>query len=58
MEEVEKKSCCDCKFYDGICCMYKCAIKAIRYESEEAKNCKAYEKGIYNMIELEKSNYQ
>lgn len=55
---LEKKSCFECSFYDGICCMYKCAVKAIRNEEESAKNCPHYKKGEYNADKLEKNDYQ
>ena len=50
--------CCDCKFFDGECCMYDCKSKAIVNCEDEAKNCNHYSIGEFNWDELEKSNYK
>lgn len=50
--------CCNCKFFDGECCMYDCKSKAIVNCEDEAKNCNHYCIGKFNWDELEKSNYK
>lgn len=50
--------CCNCKFYDGCCCMYDCALKAILHEDVTAKHCEYFELGEYSEEELEKNNYK
>lgn len=57
MKDLEK-DCCDCKFFDGVCCMYKCKCSAILDTETSAHDCKQYTLGNYNQIELEQSNYQ
>lgn len=56
MENI--KSCCDCKFFDGVCCMYEYNFLAILDEEESAEKCNHYEFGIYNEKELEIRNYK
>ncbi|EQC1535619.1 hypothetical protein [Clostridium botulinum] len=53
-----KKHCYNCKFYDGFCCMYKCALMAILDEESEAVNCKNYIQGSYDAEELEETDYR
>lgn len=55
---MEEKNCCDCKFYDGCCCMYECRCKAILNELKTGKSCPHFQKGKYDEDELERSNYQ
>ncbi|MGI9862699.1 hypothetical protein SDD30_15085 [Moorella naiadis] len=52
------KSCWDCKYYDGLCCMYNCKAEAILDGEETAKNCQHYTIGEYNPDELEKTGYK
>jgi hypothetical protein len=54
----QERSCCNCKFYDGLCCMYECACRAILHEDETAKKCLQFTLGEYDQDELEKSNYE
>ena len=53
----QEVTCGNCKFYDGICCMYKCALKAILYEDKSAKECGHFTNGEYNQDNLEETNY-
>lgn len=50
--------CCECKFFDGVCCMYSCNLIAILDTEESASKCENYTYGEYNESELEKSNYK
>lgn len=54
----EEKSCCSCRFYDGICCMYECKCLAILDEEDSANECGHYDFGKYDQLELEKTNYR
>jgi hypothetical protein len=51
-------SCCNCKFFDGSCCMYNCMCFAVLDEEETAKNCEYFKLGEYNQDELEKTDYK
>ncbi|BAO04815.1 peptide chain release factor 2 [Clostridium botulinum B str. Osaka05] len=53
-----KKDCFNCKFYDGICCMYKCALIAILNEEDDARNCENYVQGLYDENDLEENDYR
>jgi hypothetical protein len=57
LEFKKSRDCCNCKFFDGWCCMYKCTLIAILDEEESAQKCEHFELGGYNQDELEKSNY-
>lgn len=54
----QERSCGNCKFFDGCCCMYKCALRAILHWDETAKKCEHFELGDYNEDALEESNYE
>jgi len=58
MKMKQERSCCNCKFFDGYCCMYECALKAIFDEDESAIKCEHFELGEYDENALEKSNYK
>lgn len=45
-KEIER-DCCECKFFDGICCMYVFNVKAILDTEEAANKCENYIYGIY-----------
>ncbi len=49
------KSCRNCKYYDGLCCMYDCRAEAILNGEESAKNCQHFSAGEYDPYELEKA---
>ena len=51
-------SCFDCRFYDGICCLYKCKVLAIRDEEVTASKCKHYSVGEFSWKGLEESDYE
>ena len=51
-------SCCNCKFFDGCCCMYDCAFRAVLDDEKTAKNCSHFTLGEYNEIALEESDYK
>jgi hypothetical protein len=55
---MHKRSCGNCKFYDGLCCMYNCACKAILHEDKTAEKCVQFISGEYNQDDLEKTNYR
>ncbi len=54
----QEVNCCNCKFFDGCCCMYECACRAILHEDRTAKNCTHFELGEYNQDLLEQTDYR
>ena len=58
MTITNKTDCCDCRFFDGICCMYKCKCKAILDTEKSAYDCEQYDLGDYNQNQLEKTDYK
>ena len=58
VECQEKNTCLNCKFYDGICCMYDCSCRAIFNEDETGLECIHYELGNYNAEQLEATDYK
>lgn len=53
----KNKSCINCRFYDGIVCMYECRFRAISDEEKVAKECSHFSEGKYIEEELDKTNY-
>lgn len=54
----EINTCLDCKFYDGICCMYDCSCRTVFDEYETGSECKNYKLGNYNAEQLEATDYK
>lgn len=52
------KSCSECKFFDGCCCMYDYAAKAILNEERTASMCPNFSVGEYDEVALENSDYK
>ena len=58
LKSKKERNCCNCKFYDGCCCMYNCALVAIFSEEESGQKCEHFELGEYDQDELEKTDYE
>lgn len=54
----QERSCCNCKFYDGVCCMYECTLRAILHEDDTAEKCNHFELGEYDQDALESTDYK
>ncbi len=53
-----ERSCGNCKYYDGVCCMYDCQATVILDTERSAQNCQYYAAGEYDLDELEKTGYK
>lgn len=52
------KSCFDCKFFDGWCCMYDFAARSLLNEEDAAMACDNYTKGYYDEESLAETDYK